>query len=358
MFVGAYGHTPYEKLIAIVLSVEHLREKIMSLIRWGVLSTSQHAANTWIPALKNAARGELAAVASRDEARGQPYARQHGIPKVYGSYEALLADPDIDAVYIPLPNSLHKTWAIHAAAAGKHVLCEKPLGLNAAEAEMMVAAARKAGVKFAEAFQWRHHPQGQKVREIVRAGGIGDLRLIDAGFSFMLTNPDDVRWKPDLGGGSLYDVGCYPISLARYITGQEPKTVTAQIHWGESGVDDRLVATLEFSGGVLAHINCGFTLPLRRYYEVVGTQGSLAVNRAYNPKEDAPGEVRRYGEDRELIETITLGTLNSYTLMIEDFNAAIQNNRDPLFPAEDAISNMRVIDAIYKASREGGRMKV
>jgi predicted dehydrogenase len=261
-------------------------------------------------------------------------------------------------VYIPLPNSLHKEWAIHAAEAGKHVLCEKPLGLNAAEAEEMVAAFRKAGRKLAEAFQWRHHPQGQIVRDIVRGGALGDLRLIDAGFSFMLTRLDDVRWKPELGGGSLYDVGCYPIALARYVTGQEPLAVTAQAHWGDSGVDDRLVATLEFPGGVLAHINCGFTLPLRRYYEVVGTEGSVAVNRAYNPKEDHPGEVWRYDEDRELVDTIELGRLNSYTLMIDDFNAAILENRDPLFPGEDAILNMRVIDAIFRAAREGARVVI
>lgn len=325
----------------------------MDTIHWGILSTSRHAAITWIPALKNSKHGQITAIASRDETRGQQYAAEHGIPQVYGSYEALLADPQIDAVYIPLPNSLHKTWAIRAAEAGKHVLCEKPLGLNADEAEEMVAACRKAGRKLAEAFQWRHHPQGQTVREMVRGGAIGDLRLIDAGFSFMLTRMDDVRWKPELGGGSLYDVGCYPVALARYVTRQEPLAVTAQAHWGDSGVDDRLVATLEFPGGVLAHINSGFTLPLRRYYEVVGTEGSLAVNRAYNPKEDHPGEVWRYDEDRELVDTVELGRFNSYTLMIDDFNAAILENRDPLFPGEDAILNMRVIDAIFRAAREG-----
>jgi predicted dehydrogenase len=330
----------------------------MDTVHWGILSTSRHAAITWIPALKKSKHGQIAAVASRDETRGRQYAAEHGIPQVYGSYEALLADPKIDAVYIPLPNSLHKTWAIRAAEAGKHVLCEKPLGLNAAEAEEMVAAFRKAGRKLAEAFQWRHHPQGQIVREMAREGVIGDLRLIDAGFSFMLTREDDVRWKPELGGGSLYDVGCYPVALARYVTGQEPLAVTAQAHWGDSGVDDRMVATLEFPGGVLAHINCGFSLPLRRYYEVVGTDGSLAVNRAYNPKEDHPGEVWRYDEDRELVDTIELGRLNSYTLMIDDFNAAILENRDPLFPGEDAILNMRVIDAIFRAAREGVRVTI
>lgn len=328
-------------------------------VHWGILSTARHAANTWLPALKNTPRGQIAAVASRDIEKGQQFAAQHAIPQVYGSYEALLAAPDIDAVYIPLPNHLHRAWTIKAAQAGKHVMCEKPLGLNAAEAQEMVAACRQHGVKLAEAFQWRHHPQGQVVRDLVRSGAVGDLRLIDAGFSFMLTRPDDVRWKPDMGGGSLYDVGCYPISLARYIIGQEPLTITAQAHWSDSGVDDRFVATLEFSGGVLAHINGGFTLPLRRYFEIVGTTGSLYVNPAYNPKAgDAPGEIRRCGEDRAVVETIPLPATSSYELMIEDFNAAILEGRDPLFPGEDAILNMRVIDAIYQAAREGVRVAV
>jgi xylose dehydrogenase (NAD/NADP) len=331
---------------------------IMRTIHWGVLSTSRHAANTWIPALKKSQHGVLSAVASRDMKRAQQYAGEHGFEKAYDSYEALLADPTIDAVYIPLPNSLHREWVLRAAEAGKHILCEKPLGLNAAEAQEMVDAANAAGVNLAEAFQWRHHPQAQKVRELVRSGSLGDLRLIDAGFSFMLTRPNDIRWNPEVGGGSLYDVGCYPVALARYIAEREPLTVTAQAHWGPSGVDDRLVATLEFSGGMLAHINCGFTLPLRRYYEVVGTLGSLAVNHAYNPLETAPSEVRRYGEDRELVETIQLKKLNSYTLMIDDFNAAVAEPRAPLFPGEDAIGNMRVIDAIYHAARHGGRAEV
>jgi xylose dehydrogenase (NAD/NADP) len=330
----------------------------MSTIHWGVLSTSRHAANTWIPALKKSQQGALSAVASRDMKRARQYAGEHGFEKAYDSYEDLLADPTIDAVYIPLPNNLHKEWVLRATEAGKHVLCEKPLGLDAAEAEEMVDAAHSAGVNLAEAFQWRHHPQGQKVREIVRSGSLGDLRLIDAGFSFMLTRPNDIRWKPEVGGGSLYDVGCYPVALARYIAGREPLSVTAHAHWGDTGIDDRLVATLEFSDGLLAHINCGFTLPLRRYYEVVGTLGSLAVNHAYNPQEDAPSEVRRYGEDREWIETIQLRKLNSYTLMIDDFNAAIVEGRAPLFPGEDAIGNMRVIDAIYHAARNGGRVDV
>lgn len=327
-------------------------------VRWGIIGTARHAANTWLPGCKASASGDVAAIASRSADKAQAFAAEHGIPKSYGSYEDMLAADDIDAVYIPLPNHLHKEWSIKAAEAGKHVMCEKPLGLNAAEAEEMVAAFAGTGLKFAEAFQWRHHPQGQKVRELVKAGVIGDLRLIDAGFSFYLDRTGDVRLNKDMGGGALYDVGCYPISFARYITGQEPLTVTAQAEWGETGVDTLLVATMAFPGGVLAHINCAFTLPQRRYYTVVGPEGSLTVNGAYNPKDDRPGHVIRLGEDRIAQETYDVGAHNSYTLMIEDFNRAVLDDRDPLFPAEDAIDNMRVIDAVYKAAREGGTVKV
>ena len=322
-------------------------------IRWGVLSTSRHAANTVIPALNAAPSGRVVAVASRDEARAREYADRLGIPGALGSYEALLADPDIDAVYIPLPNSFHKEWTIRAAGAGKHILCEKPMALNAADAQEMVEACRAAGVTLAEAFQWRHHPQAKQARAMLREGVVGDLRLIHAVFSFPLEPNEDVRWQAELGGGALYDVGCYPIAVARFMTGQEPVSVTAQAVWADTGVDRQMVATLAFPGGVLAHIDCGFSLPLRRTYDLVGSQGALFVNRAYNPKEDFPGQVIRYGDDREIIETVTTDQVNSYVLMAEDFNRALLDRHEVPYPPEDAILNMRVIDAVYKAARSG-----
>jgi xylose dehydrogenase (NAD/NADP) len=327
-------------------------------VRWGILSTSHHAASAFIPAVNASGSGEVAAVASRDAAKAQRYAAEHGIPDSYGSYEALLADPAIDAIYVPLPNSLHKEWAIRVAQAGKHCLCEKPLGLNAAEAEAMVAAFRAAGRKFAEAFQWRHHPQDQRVREMVRAGVIGDLRLIDGGLTFTLDRPGDIRFNPKVGGGALYDLGCYPISLARYITGQEPVAVTAQAVWGKTGVDDAIVATLEFPGGVLAHFHGSFAMPGRRYYEVVGTTGSLLAEHAYNLRLDPPGRIIRRGDDLVVVETIEFEPQNSYTLQVQDFNRAVLEDREPLFPAEDAIGNMRAIDAIYQAARTGRTVRL
>lgn len=330
----------------------------MTTVRWGILSTARHFEKVMLPAFRQARDTELAAVASRDGARATLFARQHHIPTAHASYEALLDDPTIDAVYIPLPNNLHKEWAIKAAQAGKHVLCEKPIALDAAEAEEMVAAFDQAGRVLAETFQWRHHPQAYAVRELIEDGTIGDVRLIDAGFSFLIAREDDIRLDPALGGGSLYDVGCYPVSLARFMLQAEPLTVTAQAHWTARGVDDRMVATLEFPNGVLAQINCGFSLPLRRYYEVVGPVGSLYVNRAYNPVGDRASEIVRYGDDRMMIETVRLDPANSYTLMIEDFNRAVTGEAAPRFAAEDAVKNMRVIDALYRSAREGGTVEV
>ncbi len=327
-------------------------------IRWGVLSTSRHAAATWIPACQASQRGEVVAVASRDAGRARQYADEHGIPRSFGDYESLLASPDVDAVYIPLPNHLHKEWTIKAAGAGKHVLCEKPLGLDAAQAEEMVAACHAAGVTLAEAFQWRHHPHAERTRELLRDGAIGDLRLIEAGFTFPLGRDGDVRWDPVKGGGALYDVGCYPVALARYVTGGEPLSVTAQATWGQTGVDDLLVATLEFPGGVFAKLHGGFNLPLDRYFRLVGTEGSLLVDYAYNAKANRPNIIRQYGPDWELQSTIELAPVDSYTLMIDDLSARLLAGRAPLFPAKDAIGNMRAIDALYQAARTGQTIRV
>jgi D-xylose 1-dehydrogenase (NADP+, D-xylono-1,5-lactone-forming) len=323
-------------------------------VRWGILSTSRHAANSVIPAIHESDNGEVVAVASRDAERAKMYAKEYKIPNSYGDYESLLADANIDVIYNPLPNSLHKEWSIKAAQAGKHVLCEKPIALDAAEAVEMVQAFKDAGLKLAETFQWRHLPQALHTRQMVNDGAIGDVVTIDAGFTFMLTRAEDVRWNPELGGGALYDVGCYPISLTRFITGQEPVSVTAQATFSESGVDDVIVATLQFPGGVLAHINASFKLPVWRYYEIRGTDGTLRVNNAYNTSlGDPPNRVFHYGADYALRETYDLGLQNSYTLMVNDFNDSILNDTPTIFPPEDAIANMRVIDAILKAAREG-----
>jgi D-xylose 1-dehydrogenase (NADP+, D-xylono-1,5-lactone-forming) len=327
-------------------------------IRWGVISTSNHAAKRVIPAIHASPDGELVAIASRDATKARAFADKLNIPKSYGTYDELLNDPDVDAIYNPLPNRLHKEWTIKAAEVGKHVLCEKPIGLNAAEAKEMVQVFRDAKLKLAEAFQWRHHPQGQKVRQMVRDGVIGDLKFINAGFSFFFEGLENIRMEPDLGGGALYDVGCYPIALTRFMTEDEPISVTAQGNVGPSGIDDLVVATMQFPNGVYAHIQCAFTVPLRRYYEVCGTKGVLKVDYAYNPIGDRPNLIQHYTHDYQLVETIDVGTIDSYTLMVQDFNTAILEDNEPPFPAEDAISNMQVIDAMFQAMKEKATVNV
>ncbi len=329
----------------------------MKVVRWGILSTSHHAAKTWIPALVAAPSAELVAVASRDEERARAFADEHGIPAAYGSYEALLAAEDVDAVYIPLPNHLHKPWTLRAAEAGKHVLCEKPLALDAAEAEEMVAACRAADVRLMEAFQWRHHPQAHTVRSLLQEGHVGALRAMAAAFSFTLTRPDDVRWRAEWGGGALYDVGCYPVSVMRFMAGAEPLSVTAQARW-HNGVDVSLVGTLCFPDDVLGHLDCSFEMPLRRCYDVIGAEGVLRVERAYNPTDAFRAHVLHLGHDCEPLETFDVGAINSYTRMIEDFSRAVIEGRDPLYTGEDGVRNMRVIDALYRAAREGGTVEV
>ena len=321
-------------------------------LRWGILSTARIAANAVIPGIKGAENAELGAVASRDGERAAAYAKEHGIPRSYGSYEDLLADPDIDAIFIPLPNHMHKEWAIRCAEAGKHVLCEKPIALNAAEAEEMAAAFAQNGRMLSETFQWRHHPQGQLARDLVRQGLIGELRMISGSFTFNLTDMDDIRMKPEMGGGALYDVGTYPVSLTRYITGAEPLFVTGQAHWAASGVDDRFVGTLSYPNDVLACFDCGFTAPLRRSYEIIGSEGMLYVNRAYNPRDDRPGEVVHLGLDRDVIKTYQTDQIDCYVLMVRDFSAAILAGKEPMFPALDAVKQARVLDALYAAARE------
>ncbi len=328
-----------------------------STCRWGILSTALHAKNLVIPAMHEAPNAVPAAVASRDAARARAYADELSIPTSYSSYEDLLADPGIDAVYIPLPNHMHKEWAIRAAEAGKHVLCEKPIALNAAEAEEMARAFEGTGLKLAEAFQWRHHPQAIIAREMLREGAIGPLNFISAEFSITFDDPSNIRAKPETGGGSLYDVGCYPVSLTRFMAG-EPVAVTAQIRWNAMGVDDLVVATLEYPGGVLAQIACGFTLPWRDTYEIVGPLGALEVHRAYNPQADHPGQIFRNGERKQHVETINLEAVNSYMLMIRDFSAVVLDGTPALYGGEDAVNNMRVIDAIFRSAREGVRVEL
>ncbi len=238
------------------------------------------------PGFTRSTTGELHALASRDPATARAWAAEIGVPKVHATYEALVADPEIDAVYIPLPNELHRPWVMAAAEAGKHVLCEKPLALDAREAGAMVRHCRGRGVVLMEAFMWRHQPRTLEVRRLVRDGAIGELRLIRSSFSFPIA-AGDWRLEPSRGGGALWDVGCYGVSTARLFAGSEPASLRSLAHNGPTGVDMTFTALLEFPGGVLATVDCSFEQPYRCTYELVGTRGVIEVPDAYLPP--APG---------------------------------------------------------------------
>jgi D-xylose 1-dehydrogenase (NADP+, D-xylono-1,5-lactone-forming) len=318
------------------------------MLRWGLLSTARINA-ALLPALAAARRSELVAVASRDPQRAAEYAREHGIARAFGSYEELLADPRVDVVYNPLPNSLHAEWTIRAAQAGKHVLCEKPLALSVAEVDAIAGAAGKAGVVVAEAFMYRHHAQTRRVRELAESGALGELRLVRGGFSFELTRPGDVRLFPELGGGCLWDVGCYPISLARLVAGAEPEQVFGWQRLGPTGVDMTFAGQLRFPGGLLAQIDSSFEAPFRTDLEVLGSKASLRVAHPYKPEaSETLRLVRASG-----VEEITISAPGPlYLGEVQDLEAAVLDGARPAVSLEDSRGNVAAIAALLRSARE------
>lgn len=315
-------------------------------IAWGILGCARIARRALIRGIQGSRLGRLAAIASRDGEKARRWAEEFGVPRHYASYEALLADPDIRAVYVPLPNELHKLWTRAAAAAGKHVLCDKPLGLNADEADEMVDACRRAGVVLMEGFMWRHHPRTSRLLEIVRGGAIGELRLIRSSFSFDIDRND---WRLDAarGGGALWDVGCYGVNASRLLCAAEPTSISARARW-QCGVDVTLAATMEFPGGVLSQIDCSFENPYRCSLEVVGTRGAIELPNAYLPG-DAPEIHLRAGT---AMERISVAAADQYAEMVDHFARSVITGQPLAPPAESGLANMRVLDAIARAARD------
>ena len=318
-------------------------------IGWGILSTARIGA-----ALVGGARAtdaaEIVAVASRSEASAQAFAGAHGIPRAHGSYDALLADPDVQAVYVPLPNGMHVDWAVRALQAGKHVLCEKPLDRRVARVEHAFDVAERAGLVLSEAFMWRHSPQTKRLRALVDEGMIGDVRLVRASFSFLLAGDADVRLDAALDGGALMDVGCYCVSGTRLVAG-EPVAVSAQAV--TSGVDLRLTGLLRFEGDVLATIDCGLDVGGRHELEVAGTGGRLVLADPWHGRD--PRIVVERGGEREIVE---VAAANSYALELEDVSEAIEHGREPLLGRADAVGQARTIEALYRAAAEGREVQV
>jgi predicted dehydrogenase len=295
---------------------------------------------------------DVVAVASRDQAHADAYARDHAIPRAHGSYEALLADPDVEAVYIPLPNSMHCEWALNALEAGKHVLCEKPMSRRPEEVSAVFDAAEANDRFCMEGFMWRHNPQTRRLTELVGDGAVGEVRLVRAAFSFSLTELGNVRMRPELEGGALMDVGCYCISGSRLLAG-EPVRVTGQQVVGSTGVDVRFSTTLLFPGDVLGHFDCGFDLPDRSELEVIGSEGSISVSDPWHCRK--PGLTLRRGEE---VEQIDIVPENSYKLELENLGRAIRGKGDPLLGRADAVAQARVLEALYRSAETGAAVEL
>lgn len=322
----------------------------MSKIRWGVLSTANIGTVKVIPAMQRGRYCEVSAIASRDKSRAKTAAQELGIPKTYDAYEALLADPDVDAVYNPLPNHLHVPWSIKALEAGKHVLCEKPIGLNSDEGRQLVEAARRhPKLKVMEAFMYRHHPQWQKAREIVTSGGIGELRTIQTFFSYFNDNPDDIRNQADIGGGGLMDIGCYAISLSRFIFDAEPARVLGIADFDPSfGTDRQASAILDFGSGT-STFTCSTQLTPYQRVNIYGTQGRVEIEIPFNAPPDKP--CRLWHQRGSEIEEIKFDVCDQYTIQGDLFARAILDDTEVPTPLTDAVDNMRVIEAILASGK-------
>ena len=322
------------------------------MLRWGIVSIANIGVRKVIPATQKAERCEVVAIASRDGERAAETAAELGIPRAHEGYEALLADPEVDAVYIPLPNSEHAQWTIAAARAGKHVLCEKPLAMTAAEAEEMVRACATEGVLLMEAFMYRLHPSWVSVRELVASGRIGRLRAVQSWFSYFNDDPRNIRNVPELGGGALYDIGCYCINLSRMLFAAEPTAIEASVTRDETGTDVLTSAILAFDAGV-ATFTCSTRAEPDQRAHIYGTEGRISIGIPFNIPPDRPTEiVVTAGGDPPVSpdsETLTFATANQYTIQAERFADAVLDGLPLPIPPEDAIGNLRVIEAIFRA---------
>jgi xylose dehydrogenase (NAD/NADP) len=316
-------------------------------VRWGMLSTAR-INRLVIPALRASSRTELLGMASRDQARAEEYARQWEIPRAYGSYEELLADDEIEAVYISLPNNLHVDWSIRSLEAGKHVLCEKPMGKRGAEVERAFDAADRSGRLLSEAFMYRHNPQARRLRELLDEGAIGEPRVVRTRFGFALFDADNIRLRVDVEGGSLMDVGCYCVSGLRLVAG-EPDSVFGRQLIGPSGTDWVFTGSLRFPGDVFGFFDCWTSLPLRDELEVLGSEGSLFLDDPWHANEPVI-EFRRDGE----VERIELEHEDSYRLEVENLSDAIRGEAEPLLGRDDAVGNARAIEALFASAESGG----
>jgi predicted dehydrogenase len=324
----------------------------MSKVRWGILSTAKIGTVKIIPAMQRGQFSEVTAIASRDLAKAQEAAARLGIPKAYGSYEALLADPEIDAIYNPMPNHLHVPWSIKAIEAGKHVLCEKPIGLSSEEGQRLLDAAKAhPKLKVMEAFMYRHHPQWQRARQIVEAGGVGELRTIQSFFSYFNNDPNNIRNMPGIGGGGLMDIGCYNISLSRFIFGAEPQRVFGIAELDPEFKTDRIASGILDFGRGTATFTCSTQLTSYQRVNIFGTTGRVELEIPFNAPPDQP--CKMWHQTKAGIEEITFDICDQYTIQGDLLSQAILNDTPVPTPLEDAVANMRVIEAVKESAQKG-----
>jgi xylose dehydrogenase (NAD/NADP) len=316
----------------------------MSTVKWGILSTA-HINRLFVAGAQQATGVELLAVASRNPDRAEAYARENGIARAHGSYEALLEDPDVEAVYIPLPNSMHVEWSIRALEAGKHVLCEKPLSRRPDDVNRAFDVADRQDRLLMEAFMFRHHPQTRRLTELIAQGAIGRVRMIRAAFGFVANDPANVRLSVTLDGGGLMDVGCYCVSAARLIAG-EPERVSAEQTIGGDGVDVTFAAVMRHPNDVLTHFDAGLALASRDLLEVTGDAGALLVNDPWHCR----SPVIELTQNDGATERIEIEKANSYRLEAENLSAAIRGKAEPLLGRADALGQARAIEALYAAA--------
>jgi predicted dehydrogenase len=314
-----------------------------SPVKWGIVSTADINRKV-IPGARASGKVDLVAVASRDRARAEAYAREWEIPRAYGSYEELLADPEVEAVYISLPNTLHAEWSITALEAGKHVLCEKPFTRHPDEVDAAFAAAERNGRLLSEAFMYRHNPQTAKLVELARDGTIGELRLIRSTFSYGLYDLENIRLRTDVEGGALMDVGCYNVSGSRLLGG-EPERVWGEAWYGPSGTDWIFTATLRFPGDVIGTFDCGTALPNRDELEAIGSEGSLFLDDPWHCNEPTI-ELRREGD----VQRIELNPVDSYQLELENVSDAIRREAELLLGRDDALAQARTLEALHRSA--------
>ncbi len=325
-------------------------------VRWGILGAASIAQRRVIPAMLKCQHATIAAIASRDRNKAEKMARPFGIPKAYGSYEELLADPEIEVIYNPLPNDLHLEWSIRAVEAGKHVLCEKPLSVNAYGAQKLLEARKRTQVKISEAFMVRTHPRWLRTRELIRAGRIGRVRVITGLFGFFNANAEDIRNMPEHGGGALLDIGCYPITISRFVLGEEPVRAAGSIERDPEMKTDRLTsAVVEFPSSRLT-FTCSTQMTRAQEMKFLGTEGRIEIERAINPSTDTPTEIL-FDDGQDTFDHATtletIPTCNQFTIQGDLFSRAVRENDEVPVPLEDSVKNMAVIDAIFRSAESG-----